>query len=314
MSRGRFAKSPTEIPARGWKDIALRVKDEVAEDHVALIAAGVAFYALLGLFPAIAAVIAIAGLAFEPERIVAQMEALSGFAPAPVAEIVIGQAREVADGRNGGLGVMAAAGVLLAIYSASKGVGSLIEGLNVAYDEEETRGFLRLKAVTLALTALLVLGFAVGIGASIVLPAALRILAPGFLLGTLAAVGGLLAMLATALLGLSVLYRFGPCRSRAEWRWATPGAALACVLWLAASTGFAIYAANFGSYNESFGALGGVVVLLLWLWISAMAALLGGEVNAEMEAQTRHDTTVGPDAPMGDRGAVKADTLGEARG
>jgi membrane protein len=314
MNRGRHAESPTEIPALGWKDIGLRVKDAIAEDHVTLIAAGVAFYALLALFPAIAAFLAIAGLVFDPERIVAQIESMSGVLPGPATEIVIAQAREVAGGRTGGLGAMALIGVALAFYSASKGVGSLMEGLNVAYDETETRGLLRLKATALALTILLIVGFAIGIAVTLALPAALSILAPGLATGILISAGGLLVMLTAAMIGLAVLYRLGPCRANAEWRWTTPGAAVACIAWILASAGFAVYVANFGSYNESFGSLGGVVVLLLWLWISALVVLVGAEINGEMEAQTRYDTTTGPDAPMGERGARKADTLGDARG
>ncbi len=314
MARGREAEKPTRIPAKGWKDIAMRVKDEIAEDHVTLIAAGVAFYALLALFPAITAVIAIAGLVLDPSDIVSQLDTLSGFLPADVSEIVIGQAQKVAGSESKGLGLAAIVGILIALYSSSKGVGSLIEGLNVAYDEEEKRGFIKLKALTLGLTLLLIVGFIMGIGLTLALPVIVGLLPLGA--GTKIAVtaGSLIVMLILALLGLAVMYSFGPSRERPEWKWVTPGAITAFVVWIVASAGFAIYVSNFSSYNESFGSLAGIVVLLLWLWISALVVLMGGEINAEMEAQTRYDTTTGPDEPMGERGARKADKLGEASG
>lgn len=314
MARGREAEKPTRIPAKGWKDIAMRVKDEIAEDHVTLIAAGVAFYALLALFPAITAVIAIAGLVLDPSDIVSQLDTLSGFLPADVSEIVIGQAQKVAGSESRGLGLAAIVGILIALYSSSKGVGSLIEGLNVAYDEEEKRGFIKLKALTLGLTLLLIVGFIMGIGLTLALPVIVGLLPLGA--GTKIAVtaGSLIVMLILALLGLAVMYSFGPSRERPEWKWVTPGAITAFVVWIVASAGFAIYVSNFSSYNESFGSLAGIVVLLLWLWISALVVLMGGEINAEMEAQTRYDTTTGPDEPMGERAARKADKLGEASG
>ena len=312
MSRGRHATSPTDIPAKGWKDIALRLKDEISEDRVGLIAAGVAFYALLALFPAITAVLAIGGLLVEPNQIIDQMSSLSGLVPDAVLEIITTQATEVAGSREGGLGLAAIVGILLAIYSASKGMGSLIEGMNVAYDEDETRGFIRLKLVTISLTLFLIFGLLVAMSTMIGLPTIFSFAQLGGLTEILATLVVFIILLGLTLLGLAVLYRYGPSRDAPEMQWASPGAIVACILWVIGSAGFAFYVANFGSYNESFGALGGVVVLLMWLWISAYIIVLGAELNAEMEAQTRHDTTVGPDQPMGARDAEKADKLGQA--
>ncbi len=313
MPRGRDAETPTQIPAKGWKDIAFRVKDEIAADHVGLIAAGVAFYALLALFPAITALLAIGGLVLEPSEIVTQLQQVTTIMPENVASIILSQAEKVAGSQGAGLGLAAVFGILLALYSASKGVGSLIEGFNVAYDEEEERGFVRLKLVTLALTLMLILGAVAGIVLMTVIP-----VIAGFAdLGPAAeyAVTGIswLVMLGLLMLGLAVLYRYGPDRDHPEWAWASPGSIIASLLWLVASIGFGIYVANFGSYNESFGSLAGVIVLLMWLWISAFVVLMGAELNAEIEAQTCYDTTVGPDEPMGERGAEKADKLGKAK-
>nr|WP_299682194.1 YihY/virulence factor BrkB family protein [uncultured Roseobacter sp.] len=312
MSRGRAAETPTELPALGWKDIAFRVKDEIAADRVGLIAAGVAFYGLLALFPAITAVMAISGLLVEPSQIVDQLESLSGLMPEEVISIVTAQATEVAGSREGGLGLAAIFGVLIALYSASKGMASLIEGINVAYDEEEERGFIRLKLVTFALTLFLMIGLLVALLATLGMPAVLAVLDFGAVFEFLMTAGLWVGLFLLTVFGLSVLYRYAPSRDEPEWKWASPGAIVACLIWVIASAGFAFYVGNFGSYNESFGTLAGVIVLLMWFWISAFIILLGAELNAEMEAQTRTDTTKGLDEPMGSRDAVKADRLGDA--
>ncbi|PVA11331.1 YihY/virulence factor BrkB family protein [Pelagivirga sediminicola] len=310
MARGRHAEKPTHIPAKGWKDIAFRVKDEMASDHVGLIAAGIAFYVLLALFPALTALLAIGGLLVEPGQIVEELQTLTDIMPREVASIIMSQAEKVAGSRQGGLGLAAVLGIMLAIYAASKGVAALIEGLNVAYDEEETRGFIWLKVITLGLTLALILGAVLAMVLLMAVPVALSFVSLGQGAEFAITAASWLLMLVLLMAALAFLYRFGPDRDRAEWRWASPGSIIACVLWLIASIGFGIYVANFGSYNESFGSLGGAIVLLMWLWISAYIVIMGAELNAEMEAQTRYDTTIGADEPMGQRGAEKADNLG----
>jgi len=310
MTRGRTATVPREIPLKGWKDIALRLKDEVAQDRVGLMAAGVAFYGLLALFPAITAMLAIGGLMVEPDRIVKQLSVLEGVVPQEVLSIITTQATAVAGAGNQGLGLAALFGILLALYSASKGMGSLMQGLNVAYDEEETRGFFAKTTITLALTLFLIFGLLAGMGATLVVPAALQLVDAGPLIGWIGTGLTWVLLIALTLVGLAVVYRYGPSRDAPEFRWVSWGAAVACVLWIVGSVGFAFYISNFGTYNESFGTLAGVVVLLMWFWISAFIILLGAELNAEMEAQTAHDTTVGMDREMGARDAVKADRLG----
>ncbi len=290
MPHGRDADYPTEIPMSGWKDILWRIKDRIGEDHLSLIAAGIAFYVLLALFPAITALIAIGGLILEPSQIVSQMQAFAGIMPEQVTEIIIGQAEQVAGSREGGLGVAAVAGIVLALYSASKGVGSLIEGLNVAYNEEENRSFLVLKAVTFGMTLGLIVGFLLAISATLAVPAALSILNLETGVSLLVALGSWGLMLAVVLGGLAFIYGFGPSRERPKWRWLSPGAVVACIIWVVASVGFAFYVGNFASYNESFGSLAGIIILLMWLWVSAFIVLLGAELNAEVEAQTEADT------------------------
>lgn len=311
-NRGRLAESPYKIPIKGWKDIAFRLKDALARDHIGLIAAGVAFYALLALFPAITALIALGGLLIEPSQIVDQIGRLSGMLPREVTQIVLDQASAVAGSRDGGLGLAAVFGLALAVYSASKGMASLIEGLNVAYDETEKRGYVKLRLLTLGLTLLLVLGLLVGMAMTLALPMVLALINLGAMTEIAVTAGSFVLMVILTLFGLSVIYRFGPSRANARWQWVSVGALVGCFGWLLASAGFAVYVGNFGSYNESFGSLAGVIVMLTWLWISAFIVLLGAEINGEIEAQTRHDTTTGKSMPMGERGASKADNLGKS--
>ncbi|CTQ32049.1 YihY/virulence factor BrkB family protein [Jannaschia rubra] len=311
--RGRGASGPTKIPAKGWKDIAFRVKDEVIADHVSLVAAGIAFYALLAIFPAITALMSIAGLIYEPSQIVDAFQKVSGIVPSDVSSILLEQAKSVTGSETGGLTLGLILGLVLALWSSSKGMGSLIEGLNLAYDEKETRGFIWLKLMTIGLTLAMIVGVLIAAVLIVVLPVALAFLdiAPGMELAI-----RLVSYLPLALLfvgGVAVLYRVGPDRASAQWRWLTPGVLTACALWLVASIGFSIYVRNFGSYNETFGSIAGVIVLLMWMWLSAFVILLGAELNSEIEAQTARDTTTGPREPMGFREATKADTLGPAR-
>lgn len=310
VARGRDATTPFQIPLRGWGFILRRTWREIWQDHLGLIAAGVAFYALLALFPALGVAVALVGLVMTPADFVGAIDSVSDILPAEVAQILLAQAGQVAASSGGGLGLAALFGLGLAFYSSSRGVTSLIEGLNVAYDEDEKRSFLRLQLTALALSLVVIVGTIVGLTATIVIPAVLAILgvAPGELtwIGTLRWPILLLGTIG----GLSILYRFGPSRRHARWSWISPGAVVACLIWLAGTAVFAWYAQNYASYNQTFGALGGAIVLLMWLWLSAFAVLIGAELNAEIEAQTARDTTTGTPRPMGRRGAVKADTLG----
>ncbi|SEW17004.1 membrane protein [Cognatiyoonia koreensis] len=313
MARGRSATSPTDIPSKGWMDIGWRLKDEIAADRVGLTAAGVAFYGLLALFPAITAILAIAGLFIDPQNMISELGMLSQFMPDQVMEIVKGQATEIAGSDEGGLGLMAILGVLFAIYSASKGMGSLIEGMNIAYDEDEKRGFIRLKLTTIGLTIALLFGIVVSFCAIIFVPSILSFLSESRIV-ELAALGAIwVTLILLTIFGLSLVYRYGPSRDAPEFQWASVGAVVGCTLWIIGSAAFAYYVENFAGYTESFGALGGAVALLMWFWVSAFVILIGAEINAEMEAQTKHDTTVGEDRPMGQRDATKADNLGEAQ-
>ncbi|HEU5152817.1 MAG TPA: YihY/virulence factor BrkB family protein [Iamia sp.] len=295
---GRDATAPQEIPARGWLAILRRTRVEAKRDDLPLLAAGVAFYALLSLVPALAAMVSVYGLVADPADVDRQVGDALAAAPAEVRELVSEQLRAVTDQSQGGLGLTVAIGVLLALWSASSGMKHLIGAINVAYDEEETRGFvaLRLRALLLTLGAIVFAVVAVGLLA----------LAPG---GIVAALVRIPLLGLGMLVGLAVLYRYGPDRDEPRWSWTAPGTIVAVVGWLVGSALFSLYTATSGSYAETYGALGAVVVLMLWLMISAAVIVVGAEVNAEAERQTARDSTVGEERPLGTRDAHAADTV-----
>jgi membrane protein len=310
--RGRSAKRPVQIPKSGWRDILLRTKHEISDDHVGLIAASIAFYALLALFPAIAALVALGGLALDPHQIEAQIGSFSGMLPQEAAAIIIDQARKVADNAGGGVTFAAIGGLLFTLYSASKAMKALIEGLNIIYEEREQRGFLRLNLTALGLTLAMILVIVVALIVITVVPLVLTALGLGSAVETLLNLARWPMLFVVAMLALAILYRYAPSRDRPRWKWVSWGAVSATLVWVAASIAFSLYVQNFGRYNETYGSLGAVIVMLMWFWISAFVVLLGAEVNSEMEHQTARDTTQGDPEPLGERGAHVADTVGKS--
>ena len=308
--RGRRAERPSDIPKPGWRDILLRTWKEISDDHVSLIAAGVGFYGLLALFPAIAAMIAIWGLLFDPQQIEQQIETGSGFLPQDAAAIVTEQARKVAAG-GGGLSLAAAGGILFALYSAAKGMKALIEGLNIINDEQEERGFIKLNLIALGITLLMIVAMLAALGAIIIVPILLGAVGLGPVAETLANLLRWPLLFVVALFALAIIYRYAPSRAQPRWRWVSWGAAVATIIWIVGSIAFSIYVQNFGSYNETYGSIGAVIILLMWFWLSAFIVLLGAELNAEMEHQTERDSTSGEPRPRGRRDAYVADHVGE---
>ena len=277
--------SLNELGFKRWIAIAWRIKAELSADHVGLIAAGVAFYGLLAIFPAITAILALGGLFLDPSEIVSQLGNLSAVVPDAAMQIITDQAAAVAGSREGGLGLAALTGIGIAIYSASKGMASLIEGMNVAYDVEEKRGFFLKLAVTLGLTLMVIVGLLSGLFAAVVIPALIAVFNFAGLIESLATVIAWLVLTVATITGLTVLYRYGPSHQHQPTSWVNVGAIISCILWLVGSGIFGVYVANFASYNESFGALAGVIVLLTWLWLSAYIVLLGAELNSEVDEE-----------------------------
>jgi membrane protein len=276
-----------------------------------MVAGGVAYFSLLSLFPALAAGVALFGIVADPRAVTGLMEQAAVFLPPEAATIITDQLVRLTSAGRGALGWGALIALALALWSASRSTMALMAALNIAYGESEKRGFVRLYATGLLLT----LGGILFAILSLALVAALPVV-----IGFLDLPAGLRwaislvkwpVLAALILAGLAVVYRIVPSRAPARWRWVTPGALAATALWIIGSVGFSIYVGNFGSYNETYGSLGAVVVLMLWMYLSAYVVLLGAELNAEAERQVRPDSTLPPDQPMGERGAWAADTLGD---
>jgi membrane protein len=312
-ARGREARSPREIPARGWWDITRRVLSQMKEDRLSIVAAGVAFYGLLAVFPALIALVAIYGLAFDPAQVEEQMASLSGMLPPDAREILLASLHDLTQTDRSALGAGAIGGIVLALWSASSGMRTLMEALNVAYDEEESRGFIRFYGTALLLTLGAIVGAIVGIAIVVALPVVANFLGLGTALEGVIAVARWPIFAAVLMIGLAIAYRFGPSRRQPRWRWVSPGAVVAMALWIIGSVLFSLYVTRFASYNETYGSFGAVVILLMWFLLSSYAVLVGAELNAEMERQTRKDTTTGPEQPMGSRKAYAADTVGESK-
>jgi membrane protein len=306
---GRDAQTPTEVPPRGWWDILVRTKNELASDNLSIVVAGVAFYCFLAFVPTLGAVISIYALAADPQTVSDNLSALTRVMPPEIMPIINEQiSRLVAESQTAGIG--AAVSLLLALYGGSKAAKALIEGLNIAYDEEEKRGFFKLLVTALLLTLGAVLGAVVAIGLVAVLPAVLQNLRLGSGAEKLATWLRWPILIGGFMLALSILYRYGPSRDEPKWRWVSWGAALGTGLWVTGSALFSWYVSSFGNYDKSYGSLGALVIFLFWLYLTGYAVLIGAELNSEMERQTFRDTTKGPEKPMGTRGAYSADTVG----
>ncbi|HYE42960.1 MAG TPA: YihY/virulence factor BrkB family protein [Caulobacteraceae bacterium] len=309
--RGRAADSPTEIPKAGWKDILWRTAREVQADDVVSVARSIAFSGMLALFPALAAFVSIYGLFADVASAREHLAVLTGFIPADALTLIGEQMVRIAAANDAGLSLTAVFGVLLSVWSANAGMKSLFRGLNIAFEEEEKRGFVALNLVTLAFTLGMVLFFAVAVAAIIALPVALEFVRAEGVLPLLAWLRWP-ALLALVVGALSLLYRYGPSRDRAKWRWVSYGAVAAAVLWLAVSGLFSWYLANVADYQATYGSLGAVFGFMVWLWLSSVVVLFGAELNSEIEHQTARDSTTGAPEPLGRRGATMADHVGRA--
>jgi len=303
------ASNPFAIPARGWRDIASRVRRQFSTDHVTLTSAGVAFFGFTALVPLLAAGIAIYGLVANGSNVIALGDRIDGAMPPQVANMITQQLESVVAASRGALGLATAIGIAVALWTASTSMSHLVEAVNIAYDEElDDRSFWRKRGSALVFTFGLLAVFAAA-GFVILVGSRLGTGFTGSVLSTVAWIvaGGFFTI------ALGTLYRYGPDRASTKWRWVSPGAVFAVVTGVIMSAVFRLYLANFGSYNETYGSLGAVIVLLLWLYLAAMAVTVGAELNAEIEHQTIVDSTTGEPQLMGRRNAEMADTVGRAR-
>lgn len=302
------AGRPTEFHKRDFKAVARRTKDEIKNDNLGLLAAGVSYYAFLSIFPALTALVSIYALFADPAQVQNQVEAAAGVLPGEARDVLHTQLQRITQSSSGALGLGAIAGILVALWSANKATKGLFQALSIVYGEKEERSFFKMNGQSLLMTLALLVGALVTIFLIAVFPAVVSALGLGAQAALITTLARWPVLIILVLLALAALYKFAPDRDQPQWRWASPGALLATGLWLIASIGFSIYAQHFGSYNKTYGVLGAVVVLMLWLFISAYVVLVGGELNAEMEHQTTRDTTRGEERPMGQRGAHVADT------
>ena len=308
--RGRRARAPSQIPWRGWKDVFVRTYREIQDDRLLALAAGVAFYSLVSLFPAIAAGVSSYALFANVGTINKHLSIASDIVPAGSLDLLGEEISRIAAKSDGKLTFGFLLGLGIALWSANAGMKAIFDALNIIYDEEEKRGIIWLNVVSLFFTVCAIAAVGLAISLVVVFPLFLAAFGPTSLDLPIVRYLRWPVMFAMMILGLSVLYRYGPSRRLAKWRWLSVGSVFASIAWLAMSLLFSWYLGNFANYNATYGALGAVVGLMMWMWLSTIVVLVGAELNSEIEHQTAHDTTVGPARPLGVRGAVMADTVG----
>jgi len=312
--RGRDATSPAEIPATGWKDIRWRVYANIGDHRILALAAGMTYYSILAIFPALAALVAIYGIFTDAGSIAKHLDDVSGFVPGGAIDVAREQLTRVSSKSDRALGLTFLLGLVISLWSANAAMKSLFDTLNIVYGEREKRGFFRLNAISLSFTIAGIVFVLSALAAVVAVPVLLNYLHLSNFSDLLIRIVRWPAMFIALALAIACIYRFGPSRAAPRWHWISWGSSAAALLWLGASALFSWYAANFGTFNETYGSLGAVVGFMTWLWISAIVILLGAELNAEMEHQTARDTTTGAPKPLGARGARMADTVGAAEG
>ena len=310
--RGRRSSNPLQIPWAGWKDILWRTYDRTNEDRLLAIAAGVVFFGLLAVFPAITALVSSYGLFADPATISDNLQTLAYMLPEGSYQIVQDQIGRVLGNGQASLGFTFLFGLALALWSANAGVKAVIDALNVVYGEREKRSFIKLNLLSLTFTTGAIAALMLMVGAVVALPLTLDRIGLAADSKMIISLARWPLLLLVVVLALGILYRFGPSRPGARWEWLSIGTLAAALLWLAGSALLSWYLSNFGNYSVTYGSLGAAIGLMMWMWMSAIIVLCGAELNSEIEHQTAVDTTVGPGRPMGARGAAMADTLGRA--
>jgi membrane protein len=273
----------TRPPARSWKDVLLHLYNNVSNHRVLAIAAGIAFYSLLAIFPAIAALVSLYGLFADPVVISEQLNSLSGFLPSGAADVIRDQLTRVASRGNSTLGLTFVVGLVISLWSANAGIKSLFDALNIVYGEEEKRGLIRLNAISLLFTTAGIAFVLLALCVVVVMPVLLKDVGVDSMPTLLVRVGRWPLIFIVLTLALTLVYRYGPSREKAQWQWITWGGVFASIVWLAASILFSWYAANFGQFDQTYGSLGAVIGFMTWIWLSAIVVLVGAELDAEME-------------------------------
>ena len=309
--RGRHAVAPWRIPWSGWKDILWRTYQKINDNRLMAVAAGVVFYSLLALFPAISAFVSLYGLFANPSTIDSSLSQLHGVLPGGAVELLHEELRRLIANKGANLSFGFIVSLLFALWSADAGMRSIIDALNVAYGEKEKRSFVRLILVSLLYTLIAMAALALSIGAVVVAPIVLNTMGLGGVAATLISVARWPVLLILVVVGLAAAYRYLPCRREPRWEWLSVGSVTAAIAWLVGSLLFSWYISNFGNYNVTYGSLGAAVGMMMWMWISILVVLIGAQLNAEIEHQTARDSTTNArEKPLGERGAVMADSIG----
>ena len=305
--KGHSAEKPAQIPQKGWKEIGKRIISQISDDNMQIVSAGIAFYFFMALFPALLAMVNIYSLIIAPDKLKEHFNSLNEILPPSAYDIITGIIQPIIEQPNTTLGWSLAISILISLWSANKGTSALFQGVNIAYDETDNRGFIKKTGLTLIFT----IG-AIFLGLICLM---LLIFYPAFvnelpISGGIETLIGWVRWILIALIfifGLGMLYKKAPDRDDPEFKWLSHGAVVSTLLWIVGSLLFSWYVQNFGSYDKVYGSFAAVIILMLWLFITAFIILLGAELNSETEHQTRKDTTVGEDEPMGQRGAYHAD-------
>jgi membrane protein len=306
---GHDAVNPSDIPRQGWWSIAKRVVWESNEDRVMTEAAGITFYALLSLFPALTALVSLYGLFADRATMRDHLNDIAGFVPQGGMTIIGEQLDRLLSSPQQALGFGAVIGLGVALWSANQGTKALLDALNIVYEETEKRSFISLTLLSLGMTLGALIFVVLAMGAIVVMPVVLQFFWLGEGTETLLSLARWPILLAAITLLLATIYRYGPSRQKARWRWVSYGGIFAAIVWSLVSAGFSFYVSRFGNYDATYGSLGAVMGFMTWIWLSSIVVLVGAELNAEMEHQTARDTTTGPERRPGQRGASMADRV-----
>ncbi|GAA0854631.1 YihY/virulence factor BrkB family protein [Aliiglaciecola litoralis] len=301
------ATSPLDFTKRGYWNIAKRVYRKMEQDNLSLISAGVAFYFLLAIFPLIAALVSLYGFFVSADDLEKHMQHLVGIVPYESRYILEEQIAQVSSKSQTTLGIGFLVSILLAIWSGGKGSQALMTACNITYNETSSRPFWLKILMRLALTLCAIMILLIALGTITIMPMLIDSLAGVTLSEQQAKWLTWPVLIVLFQFSLAALYRYAPSRRKAKWRWVTSGSTLATLLWISATYGFSYYLSHFAKYNETYGSIGGVIILLMWFYLSAYIILFGAEFNSAMERQTHKDSTIGEDKPIGKRGAYVAD-------
>lgn len=310
--RGRDAETPNEIPFAGLRDVFWRVFAQVIEDRVTLVAAGVAFYILLSLFPALGALVSLYGFIADPSTMAKHITFVADILPPGAFDIILTQLNVLVQAKPSSLTMGFFLGLMIALWSANSAVKAMFDAMNIAYGETEKRGIIRLNLISLAFTGIALIFAAILVAAIGGVPAVLSYLWLDRWQETLIRIVRWPVVLVFVGSGIALIYHFGPSREFAKVRWLSWGAVFSTFLWITASILFSFYIETFADYQATYGALGALIGFMIWTWISVIIVIIGAELNAELEHQTARDTTTGAPRPLGARGAYVADTVGAA--